>query len=268
MARDFFGSEAQQALLRKGYDVYRRHQDDPMYTYYGRTVGINSLDETPLEKLVDLARRQGGASCGTISKAEAEKVVSRLEATGLSAHCYARWDSLPDCLPNARNILATRPLADDLVLDWLLPDKPDKLRERLAGLALEVGVLPPNLSVLTGELKPAACAMALNSEGDVVACAAAAAYVNAEPPDRKTAAWWGMLATREDQRGRGLSLFLSAAVIDRMADRYNYTRVFTGVTPGNAPSEAVCRRMKLADSGTYTLSISDPNVLPGGRLTK
>ena len=77
-----------------------------------------------------------------------------------------------------------------------------------------------------------------------------------------------MLATREDQRGRGLSITLGAAVMVEMANRYGYTDFFTGVTPGNTPSEAVCTRMGLFDENTLILSAVDPTLMPGGRMTK
>lgn len=93
-------------------------------------------------------------------------------------------------------------------------------------------------------------------------------YPNKEPEDKKSPAWWGMLSTRDDQRGRGLSIYLGAAVMAEMAARHGYTDFFTGVTPGNAPSEAVCSRMKLFDDGTLILSAVDPTLMPGGRMTK
>ena len=75
-----------------------------------------------------------------------------------------------------------------------------------------------------------------------------------------------MLATEPDMRGRRLSLVLGALAVLESHQRHGLTRFFTGVAPGNAPSEAVCTRLGLARCEGYTLA--DPSLLPGGRMTK
>lgn len=266
--QNFFGSDAQQALLRKGASAYQLFRDHADFTYYGRTVGITSLQEVPLDTLVALSRLQGNSTLGTLTKKEAKTVVAAVEAQGLSANLFARWSSTAECLDNARSILASRKLPNDLALEWLSTATPDDKRQSLADLALSVGVLPPNMSVLTGEVKPGICAMAVDEQGKVVSSAAAAMYTSDKSSSTQTPIWWGMLATREDQRGRGLSMYLGAAVMIEMANRFGYSEFFTGVTPGNAPSEAVCARMALVDDGTLILSAVDPTLMPGGRMTK
>lgn len=134
--------------------------DHPHFTYYGRTVGITSLREEPFETLVALARLQGNSTLATLTKTEAKTIVPAAEAAGLSANLFARWTSLPECLDNAKQHMASRQLPEDLTLIWLTPDTPLELRQRLADLALSVGVLPPAMSVLTGATKPGVCAVA------------------------------------------------------------------------------------------------------------
>lgn len=264
----FFGTADQKALLRKGFCAHQLFSDQPHFTYYGRTVGITSLSDEPLETLIALARLQGNSSLATLTQDEAITVVPAVEAKGLSANIFASWASKANCLENARALLSKRKLPKELSLEWLTPSSSNETRQNLADLALSVGVLPPNLAVLTGEVKPGVCAMALYKDGQVVSCAAAAMYRNQEPEGSKKQAWWGMLSTRRDQRGRGLSVILGAAVMVEMASRYGYTDFFTGVTPGNTPSEAVCARMGLFDEGTLILSAVDPTLMPGGRMTK
>lgn len=53
-----------------------------------------------------------------------------------------------------------------------------------------------------------------------------------------------------------------------MNTRFGYTRVFTGIEPGNAASESLCARMALGPDGTSVLSVADASQLPGGRVTK
>ena len=263
-----FGSDAQRTLLSKGASAYHLFRDKPGYTYYGRTVGITCLQDVPFENVIALARLQGNSTCGRLTKEEAKTVIPAAEAVGLTANTFALWSSTPNCLANAQQILASRHLPDDLVLEWLTPETPNNKRQSLADLTLSVGVLPPDLSVLTGETKPGVCAMVSDAHGNVVSCAATAEYTNTDVIGKKAPAWWGMLATHKDQRARGLSLYLGATVMIEMANRYGHTEFFTGVTPGNAPSEAVCKRMALVEEGALILAAVDASVLPGGRLTK
>ena len=53
-----------------------------------------------------------------------------------------------------------------------------------------------------------------------------------------------------------------------MAQRYGFTRFFTGIELGNTASEVVCTRLGLTLTDTSTLSVADPGQLSGGRMTK
>lgn len=172
-----------------------------------------------------------------------------------------------DSLAIARDIVATRALPDGLTLEWLAADTRAATRQSLARCALDCGVLPPVLTVLSGKTQPGVCAMACDAEGDVVACAAAAAFLHPDHPLGGVECWWGMLATRADHRGRSLALILGAQAMCRMHDNFGFTRFFTGVEPGNRPSEAVCARMGLARDGMSILALTDPGLLHGGRMT-
>ena len=77
-----------------------------------------------------------------------------------------------------------------------------------------------------------------------------------------------MLATHDTRRSESLSIILGAEVLIEMHERYGFTEFFTGVEAGNAPSEAVCTRMGLRNTSQSILSVADPSLLPGGRMTK
>ncbi|WP_417727085.1 hypothetical protein [Roseovarius sp.] len=148
------------------------------------------------------------------------------------------------------------------------PDAPAGTMAQLAGVALSCGVLPPSGAVLRGIRKPGLGLVALDQSGKGVACAGAASYLHPDHPLGRRQCWWGMLATLPERRGERLALILGAMALIEMQDRYGFDEVFTGVTPGNAASEAVCARLDLRAETTSVLAFSDPRQLPGGRLTK
>jgi GNAT superfamily N-acetyltransferase len=77
-----------------------------------------------------------------------------------------------------------------------------------------------------------------------------------------------MLATHPDRRGQGLARVLGARAMLAMAADYGYRDFFTGIVPGNAPSEKLCRGMGLRETGLAIVTCADPTVLKGGRMTK
>ncbi len=267
-AEDFFGSDAQQALLRRGQAMHEVTKGLSHCSYYGRTVGIVSPSDAPLENVIALAQLQGNSNFTMVPDSDLAPLSKQAVAHGLSPTIYARWAGTAESLGIARDIVANRTLPDGLTLEWLAPETRSATRQSLARCALDCGVLPPALNVLSGKLQPGVCAMACDAEGDVVACAAAAAFLHPDHALGRVECWWGMLATRADHRVRSLALILGAQAMCRMHDRFGFKRLFTGVELGNEPSEAVCTRMGLARDGLSTLALTDPGLLPGGRITK
>jgi hypothetical protein len=266
--RDLFGSPEQQALLARGAALHRVTASDPTRTYYGRTVGLTGLEAGDVDDLADLALLQGNASYAKVPDAAVPGLIRDCEARGLNPVHYARWEGEADALTRAREIIADTTLPDDLTLGWITAETPDPVRAAVAEMALDCGVLPPSFAVLSGTARPGAACFAMEPSGRVVSLAGAAAHLHADHPDGGTECWWGMLATRVDRRGARLSLLLGAHAMVAMADRYGFTRVFTGVVPGNAASEAVCARVGLVPAGTSIVGAADPTVLSSGRMTK
>lgn len=243
-------------------------KNDARFHYYGRTVGVVTPDAAPLEVLVALARLQGNASYQDMADSEVTDLRATFDAMGLSTVHYARWETGENALTVAHKAAHTIPLPAGYTLAYLTPDTPADLRGKLADTALECGVLPPSLAVLSGAEQPGVCAMALDQAGDVAACAAAASVLPPAHPDAQITCWWGMLATAPAHRGKALSLHLGAKVMIAMHETYGFERFFTGVVPGNAASEAVCRKLGLAHRGRSILGVADPGLVPGGRMTK
>ncbi|MFK7869690.1 MAG: N-acetyltransferase [Roseobacter sp.] len=267
-AQDYFGTDVQQTLLMRGRALYDLTRETTHFTYYGRAVGVFNHDDAPLEHVIALARLQGNSNYACVPNDRMAVLQAETVDHGLQPMHYARWVGADETLNMARKIVATRALPEDIRLEWLSAETPQETRASFADAALSCGVLPPNLAVLSGTLRPGACLMALDATGEVQSCAAAASFAHDAHPMGRTECWWGMLATRETARGHGLSLRLGAEVILEMNRRYGFTQVFTGVEPGNAPSEAVCARLGLRDTDASILGMADPGLIPGGRMTK
>lgn len=263
----YFGTPEQQALLRRGRGLYDLLRDDPRLFYYGRTVAV--LRPGPdSDALIDpLVAVQGATTYCDVAPGEAPALRAALEARGYAITEYARWTGGAAALSASRAILSSHALPEGLCVRIIGPESPDSDLALLAQVALPCGVLPTAGSMLRGVTRPGLSLVAVTDAGQPVACGAAAAHAPPGDPDFGREAWWGMLATDPDHRGKRLALILGAMAMVHMHDRHGFTSVMTGVVPGNTASEVVCARCGLADSGERIFTIVDPGALAGGKMT-
>ncbi len=263
-----FGTDDQRAVLRRGQALATILKGDPRYTYYGRTVGLARPADGDLDQLAALVRLQGNSNYGAVPETEAGSLAETLRGQGLAPMLYRKWEGGRDELAAARAVIEATPLPADLEMRHLDADSPPDLLDSLAAMALDCGVLPASGAALRGQVGRSVCIVATDRTGRVVSCAASAAYAHRDHPTLGGQCWWGMLATAPDRRGQKLALLLGAHALVDMEKRYGFRDFMTGVEPGNAASEAVCRRMGLAPRGMAILGCADPAALRGGRMTK
>lgn len=263
----FFGRPDQIAMLKRGSALHAVLRDDPRLTYYGRAVGIATPADAEPDLLEHLVTLQGSGSYGAVQDADMPTLTAQIEARGLSVTRYRRWTGGVSALSAARRIIAEVPLPDDLTVQVTGEDTPGTTLARLAEVGRTCGVLCPAGSVMRGRTRPGVGIVAIEPRGRAVACAGAAAYAHRDHPVFGGQSWWGMLATHPDRRGARIALVLGAMAMIRMHDRYGFDDFFTGVQPGNAASEALCRRAGLSPDGASILNAVDPAALEGGKLS-
>ena len=270
MKNEFFGTDVQQALLKRGQDMFALVRDDPRLTYYGRTVGFAGAgaDEGAHAVVAALASLQGAAHYGSVPTAEVPSLRRKLEGDGFSTTHFVRWRSTKATFDIAGRILEDHPLPSDVSAITLGPDSPHSDLQKLADVALSCEVLPPAGAVLRGVARKAVAIVAVDATGNPVSCAGSSAICHPEHPQFGGQPWWGMISTAEHRRGERLALVLGAMALLKMRDRYGFQEFFTGVQPGNAPSEAVCRKMGFAPEESSVVTVVDPKAMPGGKLTK
>lgn len=268
MDNEVFGSPEQQAMLRKGRALYDLVESNPATTYYGRGVGVVWGAPDALDLTLRLTTVLGVSNITGVPDAEVPRVRAEIEAQGYAVTHYQNWEGGDAVLAAAETTLNAFALPADVEAKLIGTESPASDVAALAEVSLGAGVLPVAGDVLRGVRRPALGAVALDETGAGVSCAAASLYANPDNAAFGSIAWWGMLATRPDRKGERLALILGAMVIREMHRRHGIGHFFTGVQPGNAPSEAVCTRMGLSPVDRATLTVVDAGVLPGGKLTK
>lgn len=265
---EYFGSDDQRAVLRRGRAMAELLGRDARHSYYGRTVGLVSPDDGDIDHLAALVRAQGNSNCSAVPLDQAAAYKDALAARGLVPLHYAKWEGTASPVVAARIAVENMSLPGDLSVVKVDASTPDDMIVSLATMALSCGVLPLNGEVLRGLLRPAVCLIAVNKSKKVVSCAAAATFAHQDHKTFGKQAWWGMLATDPSYRGQGLALGLGAQAILEMNSDFGVKDFMTGVQPGNAASEAVCGRMGLVPGKFAIIGCADPQALANGRMTK
>jgi hypothetical protein len=268
MKDEFFGSDDQRALQRRGRGLAALLGHDSRYSYYGRSVGLPGPEDGDIDHLAALVSVQGYAVYGTVPLNQVEAIKASLVARGLVPGHYDKWEGSRSAVAAARQIVATLSLPEDVTMLRLDASTANGHLASMAEMALGCGVLPPCGEVLRGLLRPAVCLVAMDRTLKVVSCAASSAYAHADHPRHGGQAWWGMLATDPARRGQRLSVVLGAHALLEMESRFGFGDFMTGVEPGNAPSEAICARMGLSRGQNAIVGCADPRALASGRMTK
>ncbi len=264
---EFFGQPFQQGLQRRADLVWTLLKDDPAYSCHGRAVALAEATEDNVNAQVALAKLQGVCAVEGVPSASVKARSDALEENGLNVDQYVNWRGSQEALVAAEKVIRTRPLSEDLrIVSVDSQTSPEDL-EKLDALTQSCDVLLPMGAFIRGERRPGVCLFAQDRQGNVVGATAAVAQFHPEHP-KAGLVWWGMLATDKARRGEGIALILGAHSMRAMQDRFGYGQFFTGIREGNAPSEALCRKLGMTPSENVDLIAINPSAFSAGRLTK
>lgn len=263
----FFGTDVQKRMQKTAHDLSPLLEDDPDYGTEGRMWGIDAPALCDLDRVAALARLQGATVNHYVPKSLESKYAEGYAARGLGND---RWDQFMggrDCLEACAAFLADFGLPETYRLHHLGPSTPLHVLDGLQQTAAACGVLPPMTSVLFGQARKAAYFCLEAPDGGVAACAGAC--LRNQPQSRfGQASWWGMLATRDQDRGQKLSLYLGALAARRMHEDFGVEEFYTGVRSDNAVSRHVCQMLGVYDSDYACLAVLDPDVFGASGYTK
>lgn len=269
MTMRFYGSRDQQAMARRGAQLFALIGDDPRFAWYGRNVTLADYHSSGLDTFEALIRLQG-ASAGYFVRRDAEAEVRQaLEARGL------RTDVLGFSLSSggastelAQSVLNQYALPDDLDVIALGPGASDGDLEEFAALALEQGVMPPPDAVLRG-IARRGVAFVARERGSRRAVGCAAAFANFHPSSPAAdMCFWGMLATLPDRRGEKIALLLGARAMLAMREKTGILKFSTGVRDDNLPSSRLCAKLGVLKSEYLVVIGMDPDAFTDERVTK
>ncbi|MEO0371473.1 MAG: hypothetical protein AAF231_08470 [Pseudomonadota bacterium] len=267
MQPQFFGSEAQRRMQGIAYSLSPLLQDDSAYGTEGRMWGIDSPGLSDVDKVVALARLQGETVNHYVPKSQEAQFAEEYAKRGFANDRWDQFMGRRGCLDICSDYVAGFKLSNQYEVHHIGPETPTRILSALEKTATACGVLPPMTPVLFGQMRKAAYFCLETPDGGVAACAGAC--LRSHPQSRfGNASWWGMLATRDQDRGQSLSLYLGALAALQMNEAFGVEEFYTGVRSNNSVSRHVCQKLGVRDSEYACLAIFDPTSFGEGGYTK
>ncbi|WP_145962789.1 hypothetical protein [Mangrovicoccus ximenensis] len=254
-------------MQKSANDLFPLLVDNPAFGTEGRMWSIDGPDLAEVDKVTALASLQGATANHYVPKSQEAKFAGEYAERGFSND---RWDQFmggQQCLSICSKYLAEFELPDQYRLHLIGPETPARILDALEETAVASGVLPPMSPVLFGQRRKAVYFCLEAPDGGVAACAGACLRNHPDSRFGKTS-WWGMLATREQDRGQNLSLFLGALAACKIHEAFGVEEFYTGVRSDNYVSRHICQKLGVCDSEYACLAILDPAAFGEGGYTK
>jgi hypothetical protein len=264
---ELFGDAEQIAVQRRALALWHLVRDDPRFSFYGRYVSVIGDEDDSLDRLISLAHLQGVSVAQYFPTARYQTAQRRMEDHGLKP---TRWELLQgreEAIRKARKILASHALPQEITLEEVTGETSFARLKETSVLMAGAGLMPIPGELMRGRVKPGVMLLACDQMGAVIATATARMIFH-EKSHHANDAFWGLLATREDHRGKGLALHLGAQAMVMVVERFGATGFFAGVGADNKASNALCARLEVRPSDYIGLACSDPESFKRDSITK
>lgn len=155
----------------------------------------------------------------------------------------------------------------NLALKVITSDTPNETVLKICEMSLEAGVLPAPGSVMRGAGPRGVFLYVEAPDGQILASGGACMAYHPDGP-RADEAFWGMLATHQDWRGKRLGCWVGAQLIQNMADKFGSGGFSSGVKPDNPSSQAMCSRLGVEPSDNVYAGAVDPAAFGDALITR
>ncbi|MEM9700641.1 MAG: GNAT family N-acetyltransferase [Pseudomonadota bacterium] len=261
--QELFSDSSHKALLERGEALWRVVRHHPRYAYYGTVVSLSDPGEDTACVVASLARIQGLGMCFYLPETAATPIRRQLDGegfrTGQSLFCrvgQAAYDA-------SKSLLHSGAPPESVTIEPLTDRSSDTLVEATVALCQACGLSAMPGEIMRGSVLPGINLVAKDAAGAPVATAASYA-MHAPGTRRAKEAFWGVLATRDDHRARGLAGWLGALAIQHMWEHAGMRVFNTGVKEDNAASLAACAKLGIRRSDLVTLFCYDDATLAEG----
>ncbi|SNT42705.1 Acetyltransferase (GNAT) family protein [Tropicimonas sediminicola] len=222
--RGLFGNDLQRRLQAAALAAAGEYRDTPGAVFAARMAGTDDPKKFGWDRIEGILRNEGAITFRMIPINRCAQIEQRLAEIGCTISWWDVFDGPSDEIRAACERIVNRPREDFVLIEPSASDDAAFFECAQAFMA-ECGVAPYPTQVLSGGLGPVAFAVLLNPEdGSVVATAFSYFPYNRHSTHRKSA-WAGLVAVRDDLRGRGLGAFVNALVLKKAVEEMGAERI-------------------------------------------
>lgn len=264
---EYFGTPEQIELLRRSEALWNLLKHDRRFSYYGRTVSLAEPQADAAEISIDLARIQAAASCQFLPKDSTDDFCAVIDNAGLNAIVYELCFGEQDALVASKHTLENYSMPNDVTVVQIDHATAADVISKVAKLSIDCAVMPVSGAVMRSQKRDGICLVAIDAAGDAISTAASY-FCNHPEGQHAKHAFWGSLATRPDRRGQRLGQILGAQAIAWMWENRGARGFFTGITPDNDASLALCAKLGVAISDWDAIAITNRNSFGSSSYTR
>ena len=207
----------------------------------------------------DVLKRDGIIGLRMVAADQLPEIIERLASRGFRLDL---WDvftaSAAEALPMTRQVLS-HGLPSGLTRLALGDEADGAPVRRVQEFLLQNDIAPFSGAMLVGAVVPATTIVLADESGAVVACAHSYMPHNEFSPFRN-AAWGGLVAVAESQRGRKLGRYVNALMVEEAFAALNADMIYEIVSASNLPS----RRMVEASGLRLDANLKAGSVVGSG----
>jgi len=252
-----FGNDLQRRLQAATLSAAADYRETPGAAFAARMAGTDDPDTFGWERIERILRTEGAITFRMIPTDRCKVVKHKLSDMGCTISWWEVFDGSAETISAACDEIARRPPAEFGVTEAsLLGDA--ALFERAQAFMAASGVAPYPAQVLSGALGPAAFAVLAKPEDGSVAATAFTYFPYNRHSAHARTAWAGLVAVREDMRGRGLGIFVNALVLSRAVRELGAERVQEFARTSNVASCRMIERCGLSMRSDIRSGIAQP----------
>jgi hypothetical protein len=260
----YVGSELQIKRARQSDDHFHKTLTTHAACNNGHMLACDDVSAIGWDRIWDAMATDGAFGFRLLSNADGEIVASQMRARG---YRFDVWDTFTAersaALPRVREIVAKN-LPEGLSRVELGNDPEAEIVRRIQEFMLANDVVPFSGSMLVGALAPARTIAIADDADNIVATAHTYMPHNATSPNHHKA-WGGLVAVSPSQRGRGLGLYVNAAIAKAAFEDLKADAIYEMVSSTNEPSRRMVEACGLKHDPGITSGAATSDA---GRFTK
>lgn len=255
--RGLYGNELQRRLQAASLATASAFRDTPGAVFAARMAGTDDPEAFGWDRIDAILRDEGAITFRMIPVDQCAQIEERLGTMGCTISWWDVFDGSADDIRAACESILNAP-PKGFVLNTPSVSDDSAIFERAQAFMAKQGVAPYPAQVLSGNMGAAALAVLSDPEDGPIAATAFSYFPYNRHSAHEKTAWAGLVAVREDLRGRGIGPYVNARVLMSAVQGMGAERVQEFARTSNLASCRMIGRCGLSLRSNVRSGIAQP----------